>query len=272
MQHISNRNKPPLSADSSGASSPHVKARTERPDSYPPRTVVSPDAVDWTIPLHGYCPPEYTAPKVLAMDRSRDANDPSLWADPPDPSIVRSSIQSFEGPLQFDRDRPLNPRGRTGISGRGELGCWGPNHAADPIVTRSNQYSGVIEAILIERVDSGELAIPGGMRDRTDPNISATLARELSEETGARLNFSQAAILYRGYVDDRRNTDNAWIETTVSHLHLSAEQAAALTLTAGDDARPGSARWVPLTPERLAGMYASHGEFLRLALRRLQIL
>lgn len=31
---------------------------------------------------------------------------------------------------------PLNPFGRTGITGRGLLGRWGPNHAADPIVTR----------------------------------------------------------------------------------------------------------------------------------------
>lgn len=31
---------------------------------------------------------------------------------------------------------PFNPVGRTGIIGRGLLGRWGPNHAADPIVTR----------------------------------------------------------------------------------------------------------------------------------------
>eukprot|EP00128_Syssomonas_multiformis_P004839 Colp12_sorted_trinity150504_noHs@28529 len=29
-----------------------------------------------------------------------------------------------------------NPRGRTGLKGRGLLGRWGPNHAADPIVSR----------------------------------------------------------------------------------------------------------------------------------------
>ena len=29
-----------------------------------------------------------------------------------------------------------NPVGRTGMIGRGLLGKWGPNHAADPIVTR----------------------------------------------------------------------------------------------------------------------------------------
>ena len=27
--------------------------------------------------------------------------------------------------------------GRTGLTGRGLLGKWGPNHAGDPIVTRS---------------------------------------------------------------------------------------------------------------------------------------
>lgn len=30
----------------------------------------------------------------------------------------------------------MNPVGRTGIYGRGLLGRWGPNHAADPVVTR----------------------------------------------------------------------------------------------------------------------------------------
>ena len=29
-----------------------------------------------------------------------------------------------------------NPKGRTGMVGRGLLGRFGPNHAADPIVTR----------------------------------------------------------------------------------------------------------------------------------------
>ena len=37
--------------------------------------------------------------------------------------------------------RPRNPIGRTGITGRGQLGKWGPNHAADPIVTRYDYSS-----------------------------------------------------------------------------------------------------------------------------------
>ena len=31
---------------------------------------------------------------------------------------------------------PINPMGKTGIIGRGELGLWGPNPAADPVVLR----------------------------------------------------------------------------------------------------------------------------------------
>ena len=32
----------------------------------------------------------------------------------------------------------MNPRGRTGVTNRGTLGKWGPNHAGDAIVTRYN--------------------------------------------------------------------------------------------------------------------------------------
>lgn len=41
------------------------------------------------------------------------------------------------GGYQIDpTDGPHNPNGRTGLRGRGLLGRWGPNHAADPIITR----------------------------------------------------------------------------------------------------------------------------------------
>ena len=56
------------------------------------------------------------------------------------------------------------------MSGRGLLGRWGPNHAGDPVVTRwakhrENGPEKVLEVILINRRDTGELALPGGMVD-----------------------------------------------------------------------------------------------------------
>ena len=64
-----------------------------------------------------------------------------------------------------------NPVGRTGMEGRGLLGRWGPNHAADPIVTRwkrdgvgkVERVSGKprLEFVAIKRRDTGDWAIPG---------------------------------------------------------------------------------------------------------------
>ena len=87
--------------------------------------------------------------------------------------------QSHSGTYSVSADTgaPLNIMGRTGLSGRGVLGRWGPNHAADPIVTRwrrsstgdiiSDPGSGrpVLEFVSIQRRDTGEWAIPGGMVD-----------------------------------------------------------------------------------------------------------
>ena len=56
------------------------------------------------------------------------------------------------------------------VSGRGLLGRWGPNHAGDIVVTRwSKDYHSskhkVLEILLINRNDSDDLALPGGMVD-----------------------------------------------------------------------------------------------------------
>ena len=49
--------------------------------------------------------------------------------------------------------------------------------------------------------------------------------------------------VYKGYVDDPRNTDNAWIETTAYSFHCSLELGGLLKLmSAGDDLAPTSQR------------------------------
>lgn len=45
--------------------------------------------------------------------------------------------RSHEGKYEIVNGVPRNPFGRTGMCGRGLLGRWGPNHAADPVVTRN---------------------------------------------------------------------------------------------------------------------------------------
>ncbi len=167
--------------------------------------------------------------------------------------------------------------------GRGLLGRWGPNHAADPIVTRI--VDSTLQFIGIFRNDGGGWALPGGMVEPGD-TVSATLRKEFSEEALDSLSLPPADraaleqeitalfaagggdVLYKGYVDDPRNTDNAWLETVAAHFHLPPKVAWTLTLRAGDDA--SAVRWIDITPG--LQLYASHRNFVALAAKRYGII
>jgi ADP-ribose pyrophosphatase len=103
---------------------------------------------NWTVPYDEYSPTNFTSAKNL----DRNAGN---WIDPdithPDYEQItfnqedkhfKCERKSHHGNYRFiafqtDSDylAPQNPVGRTGLIGRGHLGRWGPNHAADPIVT-----------------------------------------------------------------------------------------------------------------------------------------
>ncbi|GAB3916083.1 hypothetical protein GCM10029964_128480 [Kibdelosporangium lantanae] len=157
---------------------------------------------------------------------------------------------------------PLNPTGRTGRCGR-NLGRWGENAAADPIVVAGSGTR--LHVLLIRRRDCGAWAIPGGMVDPGE-TAPATLVRELREETNVDLTEVTPTILTRTYVDDPRNTDHAWICSTVALYRLPAR----VTATAGDDAT--DAQWWPFVDLlRLAigaaggRLYQAHRPLLALA-------
>ncbi|XP_028311989.1 ADP-ribose pyrophosphatase, mitochondrial isoform X2 [Gouania willdenowi] len=268
---------------------PHVKARCPLyPGSKTQRLPVPDDKVDWNKSWPQYNPVNYTDPSVLKKP---------VWADPdigsfsPAFNTVDSGVDrtSFEGKYKVESGKPLNPRGRTGVMGRGLLGRWGPNHAADPIVTRwkvdakgakilhSVSKRPILQFVSIKRKDCGEWAIPGGMVDPGEL-VSLTLQREFSEEAlnslcvppaergkiQERINklFKSSGFqIYKGYVDDPRNTDNAWMETVAVNFHDdSGNSVSELPLQAGDDA--GQVKWVDV--DSSVALYASHSHFLEL--------
>ncbi len=237
-----------------------AKSRTGTAPGYPPRQHVAEQDAPWTKPLPDYQPPEYTAAVVIEHEGE--------WADPQDVRAVKRSFltRTRTGELAAsldDQGRPLNPLGRTGLRGRGLLGRWGRNQAGDPLLTRVHPQTGRLQLLVIQRKDSGQWALPGGMVDEGE-EIAATVARELAEETSAKLEFNDAKVVFTGVVDDPRNTDNAWMETTVLHKHLTAAEQSRLTLKAGDDA--SDVTWVDVDRGLLSSMYASHGQYVRLAL------
>lgn len=128
---------------------------------------------------------------------------------------------------------PANPAGRTGRVGR-NLGRWGENQAADPVVVTGTTPGRRL--LLARRGDCGDWAVPGGMADPGEA-APAALARELREETGADLAGAEPEVLARTYVDDPRNTDHAWVTSTVALFRVPEPAAPA----AGSDAL--DARW-----------------------------
>ncbi|GFS33453.1 ADP-ribose pyrophosphatase, mitochondrial [Trichonephila inaurata madagascariensis] len=206
--------------------------------SYPVKRFFVPnDKVSWSIPFPDYAPPNYSAPHLIFAS----------WADP---DITK---KKFKPKWNEDDD------GRTGLTGRGRLGRWGPNHAGDAIVTRWKCLNGVkqmdaesgypiLQFVAILRSDCKKWAIPGGFVNPKETSSSAVL-REFFEEAiniekqskdaQLALNdfFKEEKQVYKGYVDDPRNTDNAWIETTAINFHdENGHYTSNIALDARDDA------------------------------------
>jgi len=266
----------------------HTKARSEMyARSEIKRFHVPDEKVSWSVAWEEYKPTDHTAESVRKMpvwadvDFTTDSSSKPKW-NSLDGKINR---KSHVGNYVIEDQVPRNPCGRTGIKGRGCLGRWGPNHAADPIVTRWKinekdqklkkiDGKSVLEFIAVKRRDNGEWALPGGMVDAGEA-VTATLKREFGEEALNSLEasdsekkqiekrisdiFTHGKEVYRGYVDDPRNTDNAWMETVAMNFHdEDGTGVAKIKLSAGDDAV--GVQWMELSHE--LSLYASHIHFL----------
>ncbi|CAG9817838.1 unnamed protein product [Phaedon cochleariae] len=272
----------------------HEKCRnTVYPFSKVIRSSVTDEQVPWSFPWNSYDPPEYNSQVLL--------NKP--WADPPldNPDFKPQwnkldgliNRRSHMGDYKISDGRPLNPEGRTGIKGRGVLGKWGPNHAADPIVTRWKLVDSkklldpstnlpILQFCSIQRRDCKQWALPGGMVDPGE-KVTETLQREFLEEALnsleaseeqrendakiIKLFFSGGVTIYEGYVDDPRNTDNAWMETVAVNFHdETGEVVGKFDLKAGDDAQ--HVQWVDIHKD--LELYASHSNLIKSVVQKLQ--
>lgn len=270
------------------------------------RCQVPRDKIKWDTHLPQYEPVNFTSKKILTKDGAtyKDPDLIDVEFDKIEFNVVDKTYncdrQSHHGtysmqPVTIGDKKclvPRNPVGRTGITGRGHLGRWGCNHAADPIVTTwSRDANGkviidkdsdkpILKFVVIQRRDTKEWAIPGGMRDPGEV-VTKTLVREFAEEAldyqvkydkndkidsnngeiEQKLNkfFRNGTLIYKGYVDDPRNTDNAWMETIACNFHdEKGDLIGNISLKGGDDAT--HAIWMELN--RNKKFYASHADFL----------
>lgn len=237
----------------------------------PTAVVVPEDLRSWSVPWPGYHPVDVT-PAELRPGADLAASVRDGWAEPDaDPTAVDFTPRQATAlvPYEVIDGRPRNPAGRTGRTGRA-LGRWGENTAADPIVIAESPGCGQ-QVLLIRRDDCGHWAIPGGMVEPGE-TAPAALARELHEETGVDLSTVAPTILDRTYVADPRNTDEAWICSTVALFQVPNQLPAQAASDATD------ARWWPFDSlEQLhrtvrstgAELYAAHAPLLAAAHQRL---
>ena len=140
----------------------------------PKRYHVEPALIPWTVMFPSYRPPYYVSSKVLNAEAK--GADPEVLAKVAMSANPLSGRHSYECNLMFSSGgMPMNPRGRTGMRGRGSLFNWGPNHASDPVIVRcltGGRYQILCKKRAQEHTQDGEQqhwwALPGQM---TEPNV-----------------------------------------------------------------------------------------------------
>lgn len=126
-----------------------------------------------------------------------------------------------------------------------ELWYDGPNYTADAVIIDPE----AAKILLIERGDGGGWALPGGFIDPTDASGKEAAIREAKEEATITIE-GKGQCIFKGIVDDPRNSDRAWIETE-AYLFCVLNQT---RVEAQDDAI--NALWYDLAA--LPPLYASH--------------
>jgi ADP-ribose pyrophosphatase len=222
----------------------HLRIRGERPPSYPPRQRVSLDQALWAVSCEEYDPPYHVDSTVIDNDRTCIDGG---WADPED-ADVPDSIYSEEVSAPRDSEgKLLNPRGRTGLRGRGLLGRWGANLAVSVVVTRRNPETDGIELLVGRKAGRVNLSLPRGFVLPGESGIEAA-TRVVDAETAVCIEVTVNDIIVDGYYYDPRQTDHAWVELTAFVCH-SEEKFADVAPSATETFQ--EIDWRPLSSETI---------------------
>ncbi len=241
----------------------HLRIRSERVAEYPPRQRISIDEAPWVLDCATYDPPYYVDSSVLENDRLKIAGG---WADPEDVSGIREELAGRPAKHRDELGRPLNPRGRTGIAGRGLLGFWGCNLSAAMVVFRTNRLQ-EMEILLGRTEDEAELNLPKGfVLSEETPEVG--LERILTHDTGwSPDGQGSPEVVFEGFTYDPRQTDHAWVESRAYLLFEGEGQYPDTFKPKGDF---DEVKWWPLTAETVNRVPSGQAQFIREALAKLK--
>ena len=119
----------------------------------------------------------------------------------------------------------------------------------------------ILQFLAVFRKDTAEWALPGGAVDPDEALITAFASGFKSKENLNQF-FQNGKEIYKGYVDDPRNTDNAWLETKVYLYHDEYGNLRQFGHHEG-----AGLQWMDI--DESIQMYACHKKFVMLAAKRL---
>ncbi|KFD61255.1 LOW QUALITY PROTEIN: hypothetical protein M514_13112 [Trichuris suis] len=161
-----------------------------------------------------------------------------------------ANTESFSGPYSPETAAswPKNPYERTGFGGKGKLEEYGANMALYLLITR---YSYGTTKVLIEDSDNST-ALPRFWvkKDKIDADL---IKRKVSKLTkyckGSEINLmvKTRQKYHTGYLKNKHNTDNAWLEGAIIHLHDQSDQGCFGPYPVHADVQSRQYRWQVLS-------------------------
>jgi len=178
----------------------------EKPDDYPDRQIILIDEAPWDVACDRYDPPYYVAPEVLAAAESDERK-----SHPEEFARAVNLVNAGRAERTDAGGKPLHPRGRTGLAGRGSLNRWGANSGIAAVVVRRAADGGAFEFLVGKNAGQLGASLP---RDLLELGESATdgLRRTLASSAGVDLGDIEAKPIFDDFFYDFRQTDHAWVE------------------------------------------------------------
>jgi ADP-ribose pyrophosphatase len=184
----------------------HLRIRIEKPDDYPDRQVILIDEAPWGVDCDRYDPPYYVAPEVLALAETDERRS--------HPEVFEKAVDLVNPGRSQKTDaagRPLNPRGRTGLAGRGSLIRWGTNPGVAAVVVRRAADGEGLQFLVGKQAGQLGASLPRDLLGLSE-STNQGLRRILSASAGVDLGDSEAKPIFDDFFYDLRQTDHAWVE------------------------------------------------------------
>ncbi|EUB63799.1 Transient receptor potential cation channel [Echinococcus granulosus] len=176
---------------------------------------------------------------------------------------LKGRVRVSRGPSE-PRGLPLNPRGRSGLGGKGMLPHWGPNHVIILAFTRSGTSPADFQVAVLDRHQCSCLpwayhrescdfrgCAAKVMRDFLLQRTTSLYSNANSELESIKdtliysINEMEISLISDDFLDDHLNADHAWIEAVCINFHSKGQapfhtDATKLFL---EDSKVESARW-----------------------------